>query len=102
MNHHFRMGDFSQNEWVKLNTNYPYIDIIIDKLYKYSGMLDNLNVNIAITIYKQLLNDGISPRSAIKYWDNHLLLNLKNAKNINYHRYFQIYMENINYYIKKK
>jgi hypothetical protein len=104
MSHHFRVGDLSQNEWVKLNTNYPCIKIIVDKLYEYSGVLDHFNVNLAINIYNKLLYDGISPKNAMKHWNMHLSLmnrNLQNKKNDDHYRYFQIYMENINYHIKK-
>ena len=103
MNHHFRIGDLSQNEWVKLNTKYPCIDIIVNKLYEFSGVLDYSNVNIAIHIYKQLLDKGISPKNALKHWHLHLSMNpeLQCEKKIDHYRYFQIYMKNINYYIKK-
>jgi len=102
MNQHFHIGDLSQNEWVKLNTKYPCIEVIIYKLYKYSGVLDNFNVNIAIEIYRKLLDQGISPKRALKHWNLHLSINhnVQNTKNKDYYRYFQIYMENINYYIK--
>jgi len=103
MNQHFRIGDLSQNEWVKLNTKYPCIKIIIDKLYEYSGKLDKFNTNIAIEIYRKLLDNGISPKNAVKHWNLHLSMNydVQNTKNVGYYRHFQIYMENINYYIKK-
>ena len=91
MNQHFRIGDLSQNEWIKLNTRYPCINFIVNKLYEYSGILDYYNVNIAIHIYKQLLDMGISPKNALKHWHMHLLMhhNLQNAKNIDHYRYFQ-------------
>lgn len=103
MNQYFSVGDLSQNEWVKLTTKYPWINIIIDKLYEYSGILDNFNVDIAIEIYQKLLYNGISPKRALNHWNLHLSMNhnVQNTKNKDYYRYFQIYMENINYYIKK-
>lgn len=103
MSQQFYIGNLSQNEWIKLNTNYPYIHFIVNKLHEYSGVLDDFNVNIAIYIYKQLLYKEISPKNALRHWNLHLSMNhkLQYVENIDHYRYFQIYMENINYYINK-
>jgi hypothetical protein len=61
----FKVGDLSQSEWVKINTKYPTINLILDILYKQTGILDNRTVNDAIEIYEKLLNKGISPKKAI-------------------------------------
>ena len=67
----FKVGDLSQSEWVKINTKYPTIYLILDILRKKTGILDDRTVKDAVEIYKNLLSKGISPKKAI-------LLSIKN------------------------
>jgi len=62
----FKMGDLSQNEWVKINISYPTINLILDILHKQTGFLDDRTVKDAIEIYKNLLSKCISPKKAIQ------------------------------------
>jgi len=62
----FKVGDLSQSEWIKINTKYPTINLILDILRKQTGILDNKTVKDAIEIYKNLLSKGISPKKAIQ------------------------------------
>ena len=62
----FKVGDLSQNEWIKINISYPTIDLILDILYKKTGFLDKRTVKEAVEIYKNLSSKGISPKKAIQ------------------------------------
>ena len=44
----FKVGDLSQSEWVKINTKYPTINLILDILRKKTGILDDRTVKDAV------------------------------------------------------
>lgn len=62
----FKVGDLSQSEWVKINTKYTTINLILDILHKKTGILDDRTVKDAVEIYKNLLYKVISPKKAIQ------------------------------------
>jgi len=105
MDYPFRIGKIRHNQWVKLITKYPYIEVITEKLYEYSGIFDDTILDISIDIYRELLDNRISPKNAINRWNKHILYMKINYpqkfENINHYGYFQTYMQNINYYIEK-
>ena len=65
----FKVGDISHKKWIEINTKYPTINLILEKLYKYTGYLDEKTINEAIDIYTYLLSINISPQNAIRRWD---------------------------------